>query len=377
MHDYIEAGKIVVTLNCYYYPNLLEGNAYEKVDIIFQCDNNKIDIILITLIDKNKEMVYQEIEKLLTNHNVVFAEPAYLCESYLIPNDPEYRFLWGLNKIEAPSAWDYTTGDTNVVVGVVDSGIDYTHLDIKDNLWVSQNGFFGWNFADNNSDSIDRTGHGTHVAGTIGAVGNNAIGITGVCWNIKVASLKIGNHAFSIAAGIAAIDYANKNNISILNNSWGGRDYSNSLKYAIGQYKGIFVASVGNNGLNNDYYPDYPASYDCENIISVAASDQNNELTSFSNFGAVSVDIAAPGTNILSLTLNNGYDYSRGTSMAAPHVAGAAALLKSYLPDLTIANIKNIILSSVDRNTNLSGKILTGGVLNVNRMISMARAENL
>jgi subtilisin family serine protease len=335
------------------------------------------DIILIHLKNKDKQTVLNGIEKLKANPNVIFAEPDGLYNRHVFPNDPYYRQLWGLEKIKAPLAWKYSKGSDEVVVGVVDSGIDYNHPDIKNNMWVSQEGEYGWDFLNNDSYCVDATGHGTHVAGTIGAIGNNAIGIAGVCWHIKIASLKIGNRFFDLASAIAAIDYANENNILILNNSWGGRNYSPSLKYAIQQYKGLFITSAGNSGTNNDNFPDYPSCYGSDNIISVAASNQYDELAPFSNYGAQSVDIAAPGTDILSLSLNDEYTYQIGTSMAAPHVAGAAALLKSYMPDLTVLGIKSIILASADKHPNFYGKILSGGILNVSAIIEMAKSIGL
>ncbi|MCL2603158.1 MAG: S8 family serine peptidase [Defluviitaleaceae bacterium] len=382
-NDDFEAGKIVITLNgdfvCHdnpdCYSDILDGIDYEKIEVIFRSKKNKRnmgDIILVYLRGKNKQAVIDAIGKITANPNVIFAEPDCIYECHVIPNDPYHKYLWGLEKIKAPSAWGYSTGSEGVVIGVVDSGIDYNHPDIKDNMWVTQNGQHGWDFLDNNDDPMDMTGHGTHVAGIAGAVGNNSIGISGVCWNVKVASLKIGNHVFNLASAIAAIDYANENDIPILNISWGGRYFSQSLKYAIDLYNGLFVVSAGNYGSNNDDIPDYPACYDSDNIIAVAASDQYGELAPFSNYGAVSIDIAAPGTDILSLSLNGGYDYQWGTSMAAPHVAGAAALLKSHMPDLTISDVKSIILSSADKYPNLDGKILSGGVLNISEMIETA-----
>ncbi|MCL2106554.1 MAG: S8 family serine peptidase, partial [Oscillospiraceae bacterium] len=320
------------------------------------------DVVLLHLRRKDRRAVMAAVSRLMTHPDVVYAEPDYLEEAHLIPNDPLVRYLWGMETIQAPLAWDYATGSPHVIVGVLDSGVDMNHPDLMSNL-VAGRAF----------DLMDETGHGTHVAGTIGAVGNNRIGVAGVCWNVGLANFKIGNRVFDLAAAIAAIDYAALNRIPILNNSWGGRGYSATLRFAIKQYGGLFIASAGNDGTNNDFAPMFPASYDNENIISVAASTPYNTLASFSNYGAGSVDIAAPGTGILSAALNGGYSYLNGTSMAAPHVAGAAALLKSYRPGLTVPEIKEIILSSAEKHLNLSGRVAAGGVLNVNAMMELAR----
>ncbi len=386
MNDF-EEGKVIVALNKNfnstsidtYMPYILEGIEVQSVEWIFHSNklNNKEeigDVLLINLKKKEKLEVISAIEKLSKNPYVIYAEPDYLYDMDVIPNDAEFKYLWGMEKINAPSAWNYTTGRYQVVVGVLDSGIDYMHPDIKENMWSSMDGQYknGWNFVDNTPDPMDRTNHGTHVAGTIGAIGNNFIGVTGVCWQIQVAAFKIGDNRVDLAAAMKAIYFANRMEIPILNNSWGGRNYSPILKAAIEQYDGLFIASAGNNGSNNDYFPIYPASYDCDNIISVAATNQENTLASFSNYGAKSVDIAAPGTNILSTTLNGEYSYKNGTSMAAPHVAGAAALLKSYMPYLTTLEIKRLILSSADKYISLERKLLTEGSLNVYSMMEMS-----
>ena len=274
--------------------------------------------------------------------------------------------------INAPVAWNYTTGNYQVVVGVLDSGIDARYSDLKDNLWFNGSFFNGWNFVDNNNNPIDVTGHGTHVAGTIGAVGNNSIGITGVCWNVQLASFKIGDNRIDLAAAINAIYFANMMNIPILNNSWGGRTYSPILKYAIEQYDGLFIASAGNSNSNNDFLPSFPASYNSNNIISVAASTPENTLSPFSNYGVNSVDIAAPGTDILSTDLADSYSYKSGTSMSAPHVAGAAALLKAYMPFLTTFELKQIILLSSSHYSCRTDKLVTGGILNIDSMFRLA-----
>jgi subtilisin family serine protease len=383
--DCLETGNVIVAVNNNFtlsdspvsYADILSRVNYEKAEVIFHSKKNGSnigDILLVHLTHKDKPAVMNAVQELSANPRVAFAESDYLYNAHIVPNDPYYRYLWGLESINAPLAWNYTTGGADVVVGVVDSGIDHNHPDIRDNMWISQNGQYinGWNFLCDNSNSMDTTGHGTHIAGTIGAVGNNFIGITGVRWKGKIAALKIGNAFMNLAAIIASIDFANRNNIPILNNSWGCKNYSHGLRLAIEQYDGLFVVSSGNCGLNNDIFPDYPSSYDSDNIISVAASCPDNNLTDFSNYGAESVDIAAPGIDILSLSLYGGYSYETGTSMAAPHVTGAAALLKSYMPDLTALDIKNIILSSAAKYPALRGKISSGGILNVNSMLEMA-----
>ena len=381
-----EVGKIIISLSKNFNKvNLLScdinhifnGINIEKIEYLFQpnkTDNNSNlgDIILLHLKNKEKMEVIDSVYKLLNNPYVAYAEPDYLYELDTIPNDPNFKYLWGMNNIKAPFAWNYTTGNHQTVVGVLDSGIDANHPDLKNNLWFQGPFFNGWNFVNNNNYPIDVSGHGTHVAGTIGAVGNNCIGVTGVCWNVQLASFKIGDNRIDLAAAIAAIHFSNMMNIPILNNSWGGRTYSPILKHAIEHYNGLFIASAGNSGSNNDLLPSYPASYNCDNIISVAASTPENTLSSFSNYGAKSVDIAAPGTSILSTSIDGKYSYKNGTSMAAPHVSGAAALLKSYMPFLSTFEIKNIILLSSTKYPNLSNKLLTGGILNVDSMIKLA-----
>lgn len=382
-----EAGKVILALHksCAQsasmeerITSMLNGLAVERVKVLFHCDradeeSDIGDILLVYLLNKGKEAVLDAVQTLSGNPCVAFAEPDYRETLHIVPNDPLYHQLWGLHRIRAPKAWNVSTGSTNIAVGVIDTGIDYRHPDIRRNMWVSPNGCLcnGWNFAQNNRSSLDVDGHGTHVAGTIGAVGNNAAGITGVCWNVKVVSMKFG---LDTASAIAAIDFANRYRIPILNASWGGRYYSRSLKYAIEHYYGLFVASAGNNGTNNDDDPLFPASYRGDNIISVAASTPEDVLSGFSNFGVKNVDIAAPGTDILSLGLNGTYRPKNGTSMAAPHVAGAAALLKSHFPSLPACQIKDIILSSAAQLPSLTGKVLSGGILDVGAMFERANS---
>lgn len=355
----------------YYIHQALQDIEYEKIETIFhgQKKTSELDILLIYLKKQDVNTIEIAVERLSQSSFTAFVEPDYIEEMHMISNDPLYQRLWGIQRIKVPLAWNYTTGNTNVVVGVIDSGIDHTHPDIEENMWRDATLSYGWNFADDNSYSIDTDGHGTHVAGTIGAVGNNYIGITGVCWNVSVVSMKFG---LDVASAIASIEFANTFQIPILNASWGGKGYSQALKYAIDNYDGLFIASAGNNGSNNDKEPIYPASYDCHNIISVAATDPNDALAGFSNYGVDSVDIVAPGTNILSLDLYGDYSPLSGTSMAAPHVAGVAALLKSYMPTLSISELKAIMLDSVNKLPNLVDKVSTGGILDANAAFLLA-----
>ena len=306
--------------------------------------------------------VEEALEVYRSDPDVEYAEPNYYCyATATFPNDPLFANLWGLNNggdndIDAPEAWDITTGSPNVVVAVIDSGVDYNHPDLAANIWVNsdeaigdangdgfpgiqgldddgdglvdedsqdrqpgdpgytndlkddddENGYNddirGWDFVDNDNDPMDSDDHGTHVAGTIAAVGNNSVGITGVCWAAKIMALRFLD-AFGLGTtdkAISAIDYANDKGAHIINNSWGGGGSSQALKDAIDASPALVVCAAGNDGTNNDSTPFYPASYTSANIIAVAATDQNDNRASFSNYGLTSVDVAAPGTNIYS-----------------------------------------------------------------------------
>ncbi len=264
--------------------------------------------------------------------DVEYAEPNYILRAFLTPNDTSYNLLWGLNNtsdadIDAPEAWDITTGSSSVVIAVIDTGVAYNHNDLNDlttnNIWSNtgenctapigdndNNGYAndcrGWNFLDNNNDPTDYNSHGTHVSGTIAAIGNNnSNGITGVMWNAQIMPLRFLGVSGSgdTANAISAINYAANNGARIINASWGGGSYSQALYDAINYARSnnvLFVAAAGNDGADNDTAPSYPASYNLDNIISVAATTQTDGLASFSNYGATSVDVGAPGVNIYS-----------------------------------------------------------------------------
>ena len=342
--------------------------------------------------------VLDAIEILKENPQVVYAEPDYLYTPTITPPDPGMDEQWGMDKIWATEAWQYHTGSSDVVVGVIDTGIDYDHEDLANNIWTNPgeipgngidddgNGYiddvYGWDFYHDDNDPDDYEngltgiygGHGTHVAGIIGAE-VNGIGVVGLNWQVKLAALKYYDEDEQTGRGsstVRAVQYATKENIPILNNSNGGQGYQASMYLAIAKYNGLFVAAAGNDTANNDETGYYPAGYELSNIISVASTDRNDNLSSFSNYGETTVDIGAPGSSIYSTLPEDSYGYKSGTSMAAPHVTGAAAFLKSYRPGLKSKDLKAIILESGDNVPALAGKTVTGKRLNVLKMLRLA-----
>ena len=340
--------------------------------------------------------VQQTLQTLLQDPNVEYAEPNYQVHAMqTIPDDADFDSLYGLHNtgqtlgvvdadIDAPEAWDIQTG-TDVVIAVIDSGVDYNHVDLRDNMWTNEgeipnngidddgNGFVddyrGWDFANNDNDPMDDHFHGTHVAGTIAAAGNNGIGVVGVNWNARIMPLKFldANGSGSLQSAIGAIEYAAKMGARVSNNSWGGGPFSQALHDAIvnAENQGhLFVAAAGNDGTNNDFQPTYPATYDLPNIISVAATDHRDGLASFSNYGANTVDLGAPGVDIYSTAPGNSYRVLSGTSMATPHVTGVAGLLFATNPSLTYQEVKAALLEGVDPVTSLASRTITKGRLN-------------
>jgi subtilisin family serine protease/subtilisin-like proprotein convertase family protein len=340
--------------------------------------------------------VEQALEAYKADNRILFAQPDWQIQIARTPNDPSFGSLWGLHNtgqsggtvdadIDAPEAWDVTTGSSTMIVGVIDTGIDFNHPDLAANMWRNPNetangidddgnGFiddiYGADFANNDGSPLDDNNHGTHVAGTIGAVGNNGVGVVGVNWNVRLMGLKFLSASGSgfTSDAIEAINYGVAKGAKILNNSWGGGGFDQALFNAIVAARNagvIFVAAAGNSGANNDTGAFYPANYNSDNVVSVAATDRNDNLASFSNYGATNVDLAAPGVSILSTTRNNTYSTFSGTSMATPHVAGAMALVWGANPSLTYRQVIDRILQNVDPKASLTGKVATGGRLNV------------
>lgn len=355
-----------------------------------------------------------------SNSNIAYAEPNYIISvpqdqpnqnnesnanvfspSVKTPNDLKEE-LWGLKNegqlggkpgadIDAEMAWNITTGDkkNGPLIAVIDTGVDIKHPDLINNIFTNTaeipgdgidndgNGFIddvhGYNFHDMNNDPTDNHSHGTHCAGTIGAEGNNGEGITGVAWNANILPLKfMDKSGGTTAAAIEAVIYATKMGADICSNSWGGGGFSQALHDAIAAYPGLFICAAGNNSENNDLGPHYPSNYDLPNVISVASTDQNDQLSSFSNYGKQTVDIAAPGSKIYSTTPNGQYAFKSGTSMATPHVSGVAALIMSAYPELPVSDVKAAILEGGVELPELKDKVATGKRLDAYKALVIA-----
>ncbi len=346
----------------------------------------------------------------LAGELVEIAAPDGLAFTTAVPNDPRFGELWGMHHtsavvdvdIDAPEAWEQATGSSHIVVGVIDSGIDYNHPDLAANIWTNPgeipgdgidndgNGLVddihGWDFANDDNDPIGQRGHGTHVAGILGAVGNNGIGVAGVNWNVRMAALQFINaqDVGSTPDAIDAIYYATRMGMHLTCNSWVvGLHYNPLLERVIkaaGDDAGqLFVAGAGNRfpGWNVDRprAAHYPACFNLDNIISVAAVNSNATLSSFSNWGATSVDLAAPGEAILSTWPESKYVVRSGTSMATPHVAGACALFLSLGPPdypFRFREVKAKVLATAERIPALQGRCVTGGRLNLHDLLRSA-----
>ena len=448
-HRVFDNGIILLKLKPLESPQLSISDIREDIEkniegkIIRDYHYSGISVLKLTG-EKSTEKAIRQLSK---NPNVLYAEPNYIMRSAsTYPNDTHFDWLWGLNNtgqsggtinadIDAPEAWDITTGSGDIVVAVIDGGIDYFHQDLIDNIWTNpnesigdangdgypgikdvdddgdglvdedsegrepgdpgylndtvddddENGYnddiYGIDAINDDSDPFDTRGHGTHCAGTIGAVGNNSLNITGVNWNVSMMAIQWTQGGLgTLESLIESIEYMiimkeNGINIRVCSNSGGGAiPFSQALYDAIAacRYSNIlYIVAAMNDGKNIDYFPYYPASFNLTNIISVAASDHDDELATFpsgkkTNYGASNVDVSAPGKNIFSTLLDNTTGNKSGTSMATPHVSGLAALLSSTNSSWNYNNIKNLILSSVEQKSSLKNKLVTEGRINAN-----------
>ena len=369
-----------------------------------------IDSALVALDEPSGDIV-DDINVFLDDPLVLYAEPNYRVYPLAVPDDTRFATLWGLDNtgqtggvvdadIDAVEAWDTFTGTSGSIVVVIDTGIDYNHPDLVDNIWsnpgeIAGNGIDddgngrvddvnGYDFSDGDADIMDADGHGTHVSGTIGATGNNTEGVVGVNWDVSLLGAKIFPSAFTATVAgavnyVTAMRQTHGHNITAINASYGGY-FSTQTEYdsilAVNNAGVVFVAAAANDALDNDTSPAYPTSYDLPGIIAVAATDDRDLMSSFSNYGATTVDLGAPGgdqnsgrpginSTVPSFVSASGYSEFQGTSMASPQVAGAVGLIRGLNPSLSVAEAKDAILSTVDLLTDLSGRVLTGGRLNL------------
>ena len=408
-------------------PSLIAMNQNHRAEILQEIDpvgHQAANIARIRMpVGADVMAMAKEYQKL---PGVLTAEPNYILKKAAVSNDTSYLNgqLWGMYSNDSPAAFggagttntfgsgaeeawgNNYLGSSEIVVGIIDEGLDPNHVDLQQNVWVNPgeiandgvdndgNGRIddvnGWDFFNNDKTIYDGGSgdtHGTHVAGTIGAVGGNGIGVAGVAWNVKMISAKfLGPTGGSITAAIQALDYltdlkVNRGvNIVATNNSWGGGGYSSALHAAIIRAANagiLFVAAAGNSALNNDTTANYPSNYSTlvgvsgtpaanyEAVIAVAATTSTGGLASFSNFGATQVDIGAPGNSILSTLPGNTYGVYSGTSMATPHVTGAIAAYAAAKPNASAATIREAILKSAVPTASLAGKTVTGGRLSV------------
>jgi subtilisin family serine protease len=432
-------GELVIQYDADLAPLMMVTNQQMGAEVLQEIDPVGQDAATVARVrvpvGKDLMSIAQEYQKM---PGVLSAEPNYILKKAAVSNDPFYASgqLWGMYSNDSPvafggsgttntfgsgaeEAWGNNfVGSSQVVVAVIDEGIDTNHPDLQPNIWVNPgeiandgvdndgNGRIddvnGWDFFNNDKTVYDGGSgdtHGTHVAGTIGAVGGNGIGVAGVAWNVKMISAKfLGPTGGSISAAIQAVDYLTNLkvnhgvNIVATNNSWGGGGYSSALHAAIIRAANagiLFVAAAGNNALNNDTTANYPSNYSTlvgvsgtpaasyEAVIAVASTTSTGGLSSFSNYGATQVDIGAPGSSILSTLPGNTYGTYSGTSMATPHVTGAIAVYAAAKPNASASAIREAILGSAVPTTSLAGKTLTGGRLSVLDAINYVRTPTI
>ncbi|PYU30691.1 MAG: peptidase S8, partial [Acidobacteria bacterium] len=407
------ANEVLVKFRPTTFQSVLEAQAAGEVD-----ESERVGGTGLLRLHSSRKNVATLVSELSARSDVEYAEPNYIVHTTAIPNDPRFGELWGLQNtgqtirgfpgipgadISATAAWDISTGSRANVVAVIDTGIDYRHPDLAANIWSAPAAFtvtiggqsitcpagsHGFNAITLVCDPLDDNDHGSHLSGTIGAVGNNGTGVVGVNWTASIMGSKFldATGTGTTADAINAIEFAVQTkaafaatsgaNVRVLSNSWGGGAFSQALLDEINRANAndmLFVAAAGNDHSNNDVVPHYPSGYNAPNVVAVAATDNTDALPGFSNFGSSSVHLGAPGVDILSTTRNNTYSYFSGTSVATPHVSGAALLVLSKCA-LDTASLKTLLLNNVDPIPSLSGMTVTGGRLNVNKAIRACAA---
>src|SRR3989441_738236 len=407
------ANEVLVKFRPTTFQSVLQAQTAEEID-----ESEWVGGTGLVRFHSSRKNVATLVSELSARSDVEYAEPNYIVHTTAIPNDPRFGELWGLQNtgqtiqgfpgipgadISATAAWDISTGSRANVAAVIDTGIDYRHPDLAANVWSAPAAFtvtiggqsitcpagsHGFNAITNVCDPLDDNNHGSHVSGTIGAVGNNGTGVVGVNWTASIMGSKFINASGSgtTANAINALEFAVQTkaafaatggaNVRVLSNSWGGGAFSQALLDEINRANAndmLFVAAAGNSGTPNDLFPEYPASYNAPNVVAVAATDNTDSLAFFSNYGPSSVHLGAPGIDVLSTTVGSNYAYLSGTSMATPHVSGAALLVLSKCA-LNTASLKTLLLNNVDPIPSLTGLTATGGRLNVSKAIRACAA---
>ncbi len=358
-------------------PEIIEAlHAYHHTKVLQSIENmGRLQVITVPA----GETVADLVGKYRASGMVQFAEPDYLVQAATVPNDPQFLdgTQWGLNAINAPGGWDVITSASNIVVAVVDTGVRYSHEDLTNNMWINPvNGGHGLNVLTGTNDPFDDSGHGTRVAGILGAVGNNGLGIAGVAWTVQILGCKSLDQfgVGSTSDCITCLDYARTNNARIINASWGDTNslaLSNAV-YSLRDAGIILVAAAGNIPTNVDVQPTYPACYHLDNVVSVASSMPDDTLAPRSNYGATNVHLAAPGYQIYSTfaASDHYYDSESGTSFAAPFVSGALALVLAQYAGEPYQETISRVLNATDPVPSLVGKCVTGGRLNLKNALS-------
>jgi subtilisin family serine protease len=393
-----------------------ETTPAQRTALLDQMPSSKVNDLSLIKVEQRRltnMSVEEAIRRFDNDPRVAYIEPNYILRADVIPNDPRFPDLWGLNNtgqsvpggrpgtpdadIDAPEAWTVFTGSQDVIVCVIDTGVNYNHQDLAANIWTNPgeiagngidddgNGFVddihGWDFVNGDNDPMDDHGHGSHCSGTIGGVGDNGIGVAGVNWHVRIMGCKFldsGGYG-STANAILCVQYATMMHVDVMSNSWGGGPYDQAMYDAIQAAYAqeiFFVAAAGNSGTDNDATPHYPSSYANGNVVAVMATDMDDRPVNEPGwwatcYGATSVDIAAPGLFVWSTVLGQNYDNYSGTSMATPHVSGALALLRGRFPNITVDAGKNLLLNvGRDPLSSLAGKCVSGARLNLLKLIS-------